>query len=516
MLLEQLVRTSRLVADTSSRLAKIELLADLLRQAAPEEIGIVIAYLSGSVRQAKLGVGWATLQGARTATAGTPGLTIPEVDAALERLASTAGRGSAASRGALLRTLFARATAEEQDFLFRLLTGELRQGALEGIMVEAVAKATGLPAPDVRRAAMLAGDLGAAARAALGEGAAGLSRYTVSLFRPIRPMLARTAADVREAIALLGTAAFEYKLDGARVQVHASGPDIRVFSRLMNDVTIAVPEIVETVRTLEFKDAIIDGETIAPDSAGRPLPFQSTMRRFGRKLDVEALRGELPLTAFFFDLVHADGASLLADPYARRYDRLAALVPETRRPRRLVTRDAAEAQAFFEAAIRSGHEGLVAKDLNAPYEAGARGAAWLKIKRADTLDLVVLAAEWGHGRRRGRLPNLHLGARDPAGGFVMLGKTFKGMTDEILEWQTKRLSELETRREGHIVYVRPERVVEVAFNGLQTSPHYPAGLALRFARLVRYRDDKGPEEADTIETVRRIAGASTPDARGPA
>src|SRR5206468_1565051 len=345
----------------------------------------------------------------------TPGLLVLDVVATLERLASTGGKGSAASRSALLRTLLAGATTEEQDFLVRLVTGELRQGALEGIMVEAVARSAGLPAPDVRRAAMLAGDLGAVARAALGEGAAGLSRFTVRLLKPIRPMLARTAVDVQEALALLGTAAFEYKLDGARIQVHKSGADIRVFSRLMNDVTSAVPEVVEAARAFGFEDAILDGEAIVMDSGGRPLPFQSTMRRFGRKLDVEEWRGELPLTAFFFDLVHADGTSLLAEPYAHRYDRLAQRVPETRRPQ-------------------------------------------------------------------------HLGARDPAGGFVMLGKTFKGMTDEILEWQTKRLLELETRREGPVVYVRPELVVEVAFNGLQTSPHYPAGLALRFARLVRHRD----------------------------
>src|SRR5881296_2428913 len=511
MLLQQLVRTSLLVAETSSRLAKIELLAALLKQAEPEEIEIVIAYLSGSVRQAKLGVGWATLQAVRSAPSETPGLQVLDVDATLARLASTGGKGSAASRSALLRTLFARATTEEQDFLVRLMTGELRQGALEGIMVEAVARSAGLPAQDVRRAAMLAGDLGAVARAALGEGAAGLSRFTVRLLSPIRPMLARTAVDVRDALAILGTAAFEYKLDGARIQVHKSGTDIRVFSRLMNDVTAAVPEVVEAARALGFEDAILDGEAIALDAGGRPLPFQSTMRRFGRKLDVEESRGGLPLTAFFFDLVHADGASLLAEPYAHRYDRLAQRVPETRRPPRLVAGDAAEAQAFFDAAISAGHEGLVAKDLHAPYEAGARGAAWLKIKRADTLDLVVLAAEWGHGRRRGWLSNLHLGARDPAGGFVMLGKTFKGMTDELLEWQTKKLQELETRREGIVVYVRPELVVEVAFNGLQESAVYPGGLALRFARVVRYRQDKKPEEADTIETVRRIAGAAPGD-----
>ena len=507
MLLQGLVRASHLVAKTSSRLAKIDHLAALLREAAPDEIEIVIAYLSGGVRQAKLGVGWAGLQAARTTPAETPGLPILEVDATLTRLASTGGKGSAAARTALLRALFERSTGEEQDFLVRLLAGELRQGALEGLMVEAIAKAAGVPARDVRHAAMLAGDLGAVARAALGEGVAGLSRFAVQLFRPIRPMLAKAAADVREAAALLGTAAFETKLDGARIQVHKSGADIRVFSRLMNEVTVGVPEVVEAARGLEFRDAILDGEAIALDAGGRPLPFQSTMRRFGRKLDVEGLRGELPLTPFFFDLVHADGASLLAQPYARRYETLARRVPEVLRPPRLVTADAAEAQAFFDAAIRAGHEGLVAKDLEAPYEAGARGGAWLKIKRADTLDLVVLAAEWGHGRRRGRLSNLHLGARDPAGGFVMLGKTFKGMTDEILEWQTKRLSELEVRREGHVIHVRPELVAEIAFNGLQTSPHYPAGLALRFARLVRYRDDKRADEADTIEAVRRIAGA---------
>src|SRR3989442_10055455 len=312
MFLQQLVRTSRLVAETSSRLAKIDLLAALLREAAPEEIEIVIAYLSGSVRQAKLGVGWATLEAARTAPAETPSLEILDADATLARLASTGGKGSAASRSALLRALFERATTEEQDFLVRLVTGELRQGALEGIMVEAVAKSAGLPAPDVRRAAMLAGDLGAVARAALGEGAAGLSRFTVRLLSPSRPMPARAAVGGQEALALLGTAAFEYKLDGARIQVHKSGADIRVFSRLMNDVTSAVPEVVEAARALGFEVAILDGEAIVMDAGGRPLPFQSTMRRFGRKLDVEEWRGQLPLAAFFFDLVDAARASFLA------------------------------------------------------------------------------------------------------------------------------------------------------------------------------------------------------------
>jgi ATP-dependent DNA ligase I len=514
MLLQQVVRTSLLVAGTSSRLGKIEHLAALLRQLEPEEVEIAIAYLSGSVRQPKLRVGWATLQAVRTVSAETPSLRILEVDGTFARLASAGGKGSAAMRSALLQALFERATNEEHDFLARLLIGELRQGALEGIMVEAVARAAGLPATDVRRAAMIAGDLGAVARAALGEGAAGLTGFAVQLFRPIRPMLAGTATGVQDALTRLGEAAFEYKFDGARIQVHKSGTDVRVFSRLMNEVTVAVPEVAEAALALGFDDAIVDGEAIALDAEGRPRPFQSTMRRFGRKLDVEALRGELPLTAFFFDLLHADGISLLEEGYAQRYARLAERVPEVLRPPRLVTGDTGQAQSFFEAAIRAGHEGLVAKDVRAPYDAGARGAAWLKIKQADTLDLVVLAAEWGHGRRHGRLSNLHLGARDPEGGFVMLGKTFKGMTDELLEWQTKRLLKLETRREGMIVYVRPEVVVEVAFNGLQTSTLYPGGLALRFARVVRYRDDKRAEEADSIETVRRIAGAgAAPSAR---
>jgi DNA ligase-1 len=509
MLLQRIVQASREVAEVSSRLSKIDRLAALLREAEPGEIAVAIAFLSGEVRQAKLGVGWAAIRKARTDPARAAGLRLPEIDAALARLAATAGKGSAAARHALLRSLFARATVEEQDFLVRLLTGELRQGALEGIMVEAAAKAAGVPAKDLRRAAMLAGDLGEVTRTALAEGAAGLARHAVVLFRPIRPMLAGSADGVGEALARHAPAAFEWKLDGARVQVHKRGSEVRVFSRLMNEVTAAVPEVVEAARALPFDEAILDGEAISLDAAGRPLAFQSTMRRFGRKLAVEEFRGELPLAVFFFDLIQAEGAPLLQEPYARRYDALAANVPEARRPPRMVTADAAAAQRFFDAAIEAGHEGLVAKGLEAPYEAGARGAAWLKIKKADTLDLVVLAAEWGHGRRKGRLSNLHLGARDPDGGFVMLGKTFKGMTDDLLAWQTKRLLELEERREGIVVHVRPELVVEIAFNGLQASPLYPAGLALRFARVVRYRDDKKADEADTIHTVKRIAAAAS-------
>jgi DNA ligase-1 len=342
------------------------------------------------------------------------------------------------------------------------------------------------------------------ARAALVEGAAGLDQFAIQLFRPIQPMLAQTADDVSQAIAQLGRAALEIKLDGARIQVHRSGSEVRVFSRLLNDVTQAVPEVVETVRRLAVSTVILDGEAIALRPDGSPHPFQTTMRRFGRKLDVDELMAELPLVPFFFDILFADDRPLIDEPYHRRAEILSLLVPESQRPGRIVTADASEAQGFYDRAIAAGHEGVMAKSLDAPYEAGSRGSAWLKVKAVHTLDLVVLAAEWGHGRRKGKLSNLHLGARDPKGGFVMLGKTFKGLTDELLEWQTKRLLEVATERDGHIVWVRPELVVEIAFNGLQASPHYAGGLALRFARVVRYRADKTPDQADTIDTVRAL------------
>jgi DNA ligase-1 len=354
---------------------------------------------------------------------------------------------------------------------------------------------------------MVAGDLGAVARAALTEGAAGLARYRVQVLRPLQPMLAQAADDVADALRRLGEAALEYKLDGARIQVHKAGDAVRVFSRQLNDVTVAVPEIVEAVRRFPAREAILDGEVIALRPDGAPLPFQVTMRRFGRKLDVERLRAELPLASFFFDILYADGALLLDEPYTERLAMLDRVVPAEHRVPRIVTADAKEAEAYFARALAAGHEGLMAKALGARYEAGARGAAWLKVKPAHTLDLVVLAAEWGHGRRHGKLSNLHLGARDPdagSGGFVMLGKTFKGMTDEMLAWQTAKLLELETGRDGHVVHVRPELVAEVAFDGIQASPQYPGGLALRFARVVRYRPDKGPEAADTIGAVREL------------
>jgi len=488
MLLQSLVEVSRQVAGTSGRLAKIKLLADLLKQASADEIEIVIAYLSGTIRQAKVGVGWATLQKAKARAGTSASLQIRDVDDTLEKISRMSGKGSAGEKQRLLSDLFSRATAEEQDFLFRLLSGELRQGALEGIMVEALAKARDLPANEVRRAMMLAGDLTAVAK---GE----LSSFKVQLFRPIKPMLAKTATDVEEALAELGPASFEYKLDGIRIQVHKKASEVRIYSRTLNDITSELPTVVDNSRILEITEAILDGEAIVLSAEKRPVRFQETMKGLG---------GGIP---FFFDILYLDGTSLLDQPYSTRAKVLAEHVPESQRPPRIVTADARQAQDFFDAAIAAGQEGLMAKGLESTYEAGRRGGAWFKVKKANTLDLVVLAAEWGHGRRHGKLSNLHLGARDPAtGGFVMLGKTFKGMTDDLLDWQTKRLQEIETHRDGVVVYVRPELVVEIAFNGLQDSPHYPGGLALRFARVIRYRDDKQPEEADTIETVRKLHG----------
>jgi len=509
--LHELVTTSRQVAATSGRHAKIDLLAALLKRAAADEVETAIAALSGSLRQGRLGVGYAALRAAWPEPAADhPTLELAAVDAALDQVARTTGKGSAAAKDRLLRALFARATEDEQEFLFRLLIGELRQGALEGLMVEAVARATGLDPDDVRRATMLAGELGVVAHAALIDGAAGLARFRLELFRPLQPMLAQPADDVAAALVQLGEAAFEYKLDGARIQVHRAATEVRVFSRQLNDVTVAVPEVVEAARRLPLREVILDGEAIALRPDGTPLPFQQTMRRFGRKLDVERLRAELPLAAFFFDVLYADGAVLLAEPYTRRIAVLEQLVPLEARVPRLVTRDAHLAAEFLERAIAAGHEGLMAKALEGRYDAGARGAAWLKVKPAHTLDLVVLAAEWGHGRRRGWLSNLHLGARAPeTGGFVMLGKTFKGMTDALLAWQTTELLARETSRDEHTVYVRPELVVEVAFNDVQASPQYPGGVALRFARVVRYRPDKPADQSDTLATVLRTGHAGS-------
>jgi len=506
MLLADLLAASARVAATRSRLAKVDALAECLRKLEPSEIALGVAYLSGDTRQGKTGVGYAGLKDAFAAPASsTPQLTLVDVDESLARVSGVKGRGSAAARSRLLLDLFAKATVPEQGFLGRLLLGELRQGALEGIMLDAVAKAAGLPPARVRAAAMRAGGLAEVAQTALTEGEAGLARFALTVFRPVQPMLAQPAEDIADALERLGTAAFEWKLDGARVQAHKSGAEIRVYTRNLNEVTSAVPEVVTALREATARELIADGETIALKTDGTPHPFQETMRRFGRKLDVEALRATHPLSVYFFDCLFADGVDLTTKPARERLEALARALPPRILVPRLVTGDRDAGQAFYEAALARGHEGVMAKGLDAPYEAGSRGAAWLKIKKAHTLDLVVIAVEWGSGRRKGWLSNLHLGAFDPATGeFVMLGKTFKGMTDRMLAWQTGKLLSLETSREGHVVHVRPELVAEIAFNEIQASPTYPGGFALRFARVKRYREDKDAKEADTIAAVRAL------------
>jgi DNA ligase-1 len=506
VLLAELLAASERVAATRSRLAKIEALADCLRRLERSELALGVAYLSGETRQGKIGVGYAGLKDAFAATpAASPQLTLGQVDESLESLSGVKGRGSAAERARLLSGLFGRATAAEQDFLARLLLGELRQGALEGVMLDAIAKAAGLPSGKIRLAAMRAGSLPAVAEAALAGGEAGLARFALRVFHPVQPMLAQGAEDVADALERLGKAAFEWKLDGARVQAHKSGEEVRVYSRSLNEVTPAVPEVVEALQAARAHELIVDGETIALKPDGTPYPFQETMRRFGRRLDVEELRASRALSVYFFDCLLAEGEDLTARLARERFAALERTLPAAVLVPRLVTGEREAAQAFYESALSRGHEGVMAKALDAPYEAGSRGAGWLKIKKTHTLDLVVIAVEWGSGRRRGRLSNLHLGALDPdTGGFIMLGKTFKGMTDRMLAWQTERLLALETSREGHVVRVRPELVAEIAFNEIQASPTYPGGFALRFARVKRYREDKRAAEADTIAAVRAL------------
>jgi ATP-dependent DNA ligase I len=509
MRLEAIVRASTGVTGTSSRLAKIDLLADVLRDLRPDEVPVAVAYLSGELPQGSIGVGWASLRDLPP-PARSPTLEILDVDAVLTRLAATAGPGSQAARRREVADLFSRATVEEQRFLTALLIGELRQGALEGVMVEAVAKAAGVSARDVRRALMLSGNLGVAATAALAEGQVGLARFGLVVLQPVLPMLAQTATDVPDALARIRPAAVEWKLDGARLQLHRSGDEVRAFTRNLAEVTGRVPELVDAIRGLPLQDVILDGEAIAL-RRDRPHAFQVTMGRFGTRLSVEELRKSVPLSVFFFDCLHMDGEDLIDRPASERFEVLDERLPESLRVPRIVADGAEEAEAFLMEALDRGHEGVMVKALDAPYEAGRRGASWLKVKRAHTLDLVVLGAEWGHGRRKGWLSNLHLGARDPdTGGYVVLGKTFKGMTDEMLAWQTNRFQELETGRDAFTVYVRPELVVEVAFDGVQRSTRYPGGLALRFARVKGYRPDKSPAEADTIDTVRAIHDGTPP------
>jgi len=512
MLLVDVANASAHVGASPARSAKTRLLAELLTVAADESdpllIAVVVSWLSGELPQRQIGVGWAALRSLPPpATDAT--LTVRGVDAAFTELGAVAGKGSQARRAELLAAVFAAATEAEQTFLRRLLGGELRQGALAGVMADAVAAGAGLPAAQVRRASMLGGDLPTVAAAALTGGQPALAEFTLTAGRPVGPMLAQTSTGVADALERLGgTAIFEAKLDGARVQIHRDGEQVSIYTRSLDDVTDRLPEVVEAARALPVRTLIADGEAIALRPDGRPDRFQVTASRFGRRAGRDAV--EAPLSVFFFDVLHVDGVDVLDLPTTERLARLDAIVPATQRVDRLATADVAAATAFLEATLAAGHEGVMAKSPTAPYEAGRRGAGWLKVKPVHTLDLVVLAVEWGSGRRTGKLSNIHLGARDPAtGGFVMLGKTFKGMTDEMLAWQTRRFLELETSRSSHVVHVRPEQVVEIAFDGLQRSTRYPGGLALRFARVLRYRDDKAAAEADTIDTVRALSTMST-------
>ena len=505
MLLDDVVATSTDVGAASSRLAKIARIAELLTAADPGEVAVVVSWLSGELPQRQIGVGWAALR-TLPAPAAEPSLSVADVDAAFTAIGAVAGKGSQARRAELIGDLFAAATEPEQVFLRRLLGGELRQGALAGVMADAVARAGGIPATAVRRAAMLGGDLPGVAAAALTGGAAALADFTLRVGRPVGPMLAQTSTGVGDALHRLGgEAVFEAKLDGARVQIHRSGDEVTVYTRSLDDVTARLPEVVEATLALPVTDLIADGEAIALRPDLRPHRFQVTASRFGRSVDVGAARAAQPLSVFFFDLLHLDGTDLLDEPAHVRAAALDAVVPARHRVDRLVTADAVAAQEFLDRTLAAGHEGVMAKSLSSPYEAGRRGAGWLKVKPVHTLDLVVLAVEWGSGRRTGKLSNIHLGARDPAGGFVMLGKTFKGMTDAMLDWQTVRFTELATGPlDQYVVPLRPEQVVEIAFDGVQGSSRYPGGMALRFARVVRYRDDKGPAEADTVDTVRAL------------
>jgi DNA ligase-1 len=573
VLLSDLVRTSEAVSLASGRRVKIDEIAGLLRRAAPDEISVAVAFLSGELRQRQIGVGYAALGGLLRAPApAAPGpagtdpaaagpatsgpavtdppatgmagtgahgpdaaagtLTLAGTDSVFAAIGATVGPGSQAERRRLLGILFGRATPAERSFLTRLLAGELHQGALEGVMIEAVARAAGVDAGEVRRAHLLGGSLPAVAEAALSAASAAredeaarddaaavaalaaLGAFRLEVGRPLRPMLAASAPDVVTAFERMSPAAVEWKIDGIRIQVHRQGPEVRVFTRTLDDITARLPEITRAVLASPAQDLVLDGEAIALGPGGRARPFQVTASRAGTQAAPGQEGPDVPLTPFFFDLLHLDGRDLIDEPATVRHALMSEVLPADLRVPRLVTGDVAEAEAFFADAVGRGHEGVVMKSLDAPYAAGRRGGEWIKVKPRHTLDLVVLAAEWGHGRRRGWLSNLHLGARDPAGGFVMLGKTFKGLTDEMLRWQTGRfldIAEPPGQRPGGdladargVLGVRPEMVVEIAFDGVQASPRYPGGLALRFARVLRYRPDKQAAEADTIDAVRAI------------
>lgn len=503
MKLEDLVVTSENIRSTPKKKEKVSLIAKILQQAKGREISLAAQFLAGILPTGRLGIGWRTIQEAvRDLRPVSSTLSITDIQAYLEDLTKTAGPGSSERKKKRLRQLFSKVGKREQRFLIGLILEEVRQGALEGLVLEAIAQAASLPIFSVRRAYMFAGSLGEVAEAALTRGAAGLERFGPRLFSPISPMLANSAQEEKEALGRLGEASWEYKVDGARIQIHKGKDEIRVFTRHLKDVTERLPEIVALAKNFPAEAAIIDGEAIALQKNRMPLPFQTTMRRFGRILDVKRMQKEIPLSPFLFDLLYLDGQELFRSPYLERMDMLTKITPSNYLIPHIVTADALKAHEFLLKSLEAGHEGVMAKGLDSPYVAGQRGFHWLKIKPSRTLDLVVLAAEWGHGRRKGWLSNLHLGARDlKSGQFVMLGKTFKGLTDKMLSWMTKKLLKLETKRDEYTVYVKPELVVEIAYSDIQSSPRYPGGLSLRFARVRRFRTEKSPAEADTIQTV---------------
>ncbi|GAA1441748.1 ATP-dependent DNA ligase [Leifsonia poae] len=504
MLLDALVNTTDAVASTRSRLAKVEALAGLLAQLEPDEIAPAVGFLLGKPRQGRVGVGWRGLSAAMGAPAAESSLTIADLDALLDRLAEASGAGSAGDRSRELGEFTALATEREQDFITRALLGDMRTGALEGVLTDAVARAADRPGDVVRRAAMLSGDLGETARLALTGTAEELDAVGLVVGRPVLPMLAATAASTSAALETTGEASVEYKLDGARIQVHRAGDEIRVFTRSLADITHRVPEVVEVVRNLPVRDVILDGETLSLDEDGAPRPFQETMSRFG----ADAAR-ETVLHPWFFDILHVDGRDLLDEPLSTRLAELERVAGAHRIPGE-VTADPEVAERVSRDAIEAGQEGVVVKAIGSPYAAGRRGSSWIKVKPVHTFDLVVLASEWGYGRRKGWLSNLHLGALDPTGefgepgGYVMVGKTFKGLTDELLRWQTEYFPQIEVRSSAGTVWVAPTTVVEIAIDGVQRSSRYPGGIALRFARVKRYRDDKPASEADTIQTLRAL------------
>ncbi|MFF7802879.1 ATP-dependent DNA ligase [Streptomyces olivaceus] len=501
MLLARLAQVSREVAETSARSRKTALLAELFREAEAEDVPVVIPYLAGRLPQGRIGVGWKVL-GRSVPPADAPTLTVRDVDTRLTRLGAVSGAGSQAERTRLVGELMGAATEDEQRFLTGLLTGEVRQGALDAAAVEGLAAATDAPPADVRRAVMLAGSLQGVAEALLAEGPGALDRFRLTVGRPVLPMLAHSASSVAEAVGRLGSAAVEEKLDGIRVQVHRDGGTVRLYTRTLDDITDRLPEVTEAALALPGERFVLDGEVISLDASGRPRSFQETAGRVGSRTDVATAARALPVSVVFFDALFVDGRDLLDLPLTERHAELTRLVPEPARVRRTLVHGpegTRAAEEFLATALERGHEGVVVKGLDAAYSAGRRGASWLKVKPVHTLDLVVLAAEWGHGRRTGKLSNLHLGARAADGSFTMLGKTFKGLTDALLTWQTGRLGQLAVEEHGWGVTVRPELVVEIAYDGLQRSTRYPAGVTLRFARVIRYREDKRPEEADTVE-----------------